>query len=484
MISKLRFRSYHFAILFLLTYFLTVSFANEDELLITTKDGQVQGKLLQAVDGEVRAFLGIPFAKPPLGNLRFRAPEPVEPWEGMKDATEYSNSCYQFPDSTFPGRILYVSILYILGVFGFLSLPDNQNVRGNAALLDQRLAIQWAVNNIAAFGGDPSKVTIFGESAGSACVGYHVISPGSNGLFQRAIMQSGVPTASWASLSLEETWNRARKLGSLLGCSDPAELEACLQQVDVNQLATMQFGVMGPGLGGYPFIPVVDGVFLPDTIESLHKKEVLLGLNRDEGTYFLIYGVAGFDLDESLITKKQFLYGIDLMFPGAGYLADGAVMFEYINPANVNFLAVFRDALIRIVTDVLFICPVQEFAKSYAQIGGKPFLYHFLHRSSVNPWPEWMGVMHGYEIEFVFGRPLIPSLGYTEEEVEMSKRFMKHWANFARTGNPGVDGDTWPMFSPENKEYVTLDTNLPEKKMNLRGSQCFFWNSLMYLMQL
>uniref|UniRef100_A0A3Q3W9M6 Carboxylesterase type B domain-containing protein n=1 Tax=Mola mola TaxID=94237 RepID=A0A3Q3W9M6_MOLML len=423
--------TYHFAILFLLTYFLTVSFANEDELLITTKDGQVQGKLLQAVDGEVRAFLGIPFAKPPLGNLRFRAPEPVEPWEGMKDATEYSNSCYQFPDSTFPA-------------------------------------------------------TSFQCCAGSACVGYHVISPGSNGLFQKAVMQNGVPTTPWASLSLEETWNRARKLGSLLGCSDPAELEACLQQVDVNQLATMQFGVMGPGFGGYPFIPVVDGVFLPDTIEvclalmtseSLRKKEVLLGLNRDEGTYFLIYGVPGFDLGESLITKKQFLYGIDLIFPGGSEIED-VLMSEYINPASLKNPAVYREALIRMVTDTTFNCPVQGFAESYAQISGKPFLYHFLHRSSVNPWPEWMGVMHGYEIEFVFGRPLIPSLGYTEEEVEMSKRFMKHWANFARTGNPGVDGDTWPMFSPENMEYVTLDTNLPKKKMKLRASQCVFWNSL------
>uniref|UniRef100_A0A3Q3W5B8 Carboxylesterase type B domain-containing protein n=1 Tax=Mola mola TaxID=94237 RepID=A0A3Q3W5B8_MOLML len=441
--------AYHFAILFLLTYFLTVSFANEDELLITTKDGQVQGKLLQAVDGEVRAFLGIPFAKPPLGNLRFRAPEPVEPWEGMKDATEYSNSCYQFPDSTFPGRILYCICTGKL---------NNQLCPLGQSLIDQLNLLEFC------------------DDAGSACVGYHVISPGSNGLFQKAVMQNGVPTTPWASLSLEETWNRARKLGSLLGCSDPAELEACLQQVDVNQLATMQFGVMGPGFGGYPFIPVVDGVFLPDTIEVC-LKEVLLGLNRDEGTYFLIYGVPGFDLGESLITKKQFLYGIDLIFPGGSEIED-VLMSEYINPASLKNPAVYREALIRMVTDTTFNCPVQGFAESYAQISGKPFLYHFLHRSSVNPWPEWMGVMHGYEIEFVFGRPLIPSLGYTEEEVEMSKRFMKHWANFARTGNPGVDGDTWPMFSPENMEYVTLDTNLPKKKMKLRASQCVFWNSL------
>lgn len=93
------------ASLFLLSYFLIVSFANEDELLITTKDGQVQGKFLPVVNGSVRAFLGIPFAKPPVGNLRFRVPEPVQPWQGVKDATNYANTCFQLVDTTFPGRI-------------------------------------------------------------------------------------------------------------------------------------------------------------------------------------------------------------------------------------------------------------------------------------------------------------------------------------------------------------------------------------------
>ncbi|CAF95209.1 unnamed protein product, partial [Tetraodon nigroviridis] len=174
--------------------------------------------------------------------------------------------------------VIVVSMNYRLSVFGFLSLPNNPNVRGNAGLMDQRLAIQWVVDNIAAFGGDPSQITLFGESAGSISVGLHVLSPGSNGLFKRAVMQSLVPTATNAKFYLKETW------------------------------------------------------------------------------------------------------------------------------------------------------------KSYEQSGGKPFIYYFQHRSSTNPWPEWMGVMHGYEIEFVFGMPLNPSLGYTPEEVNMSKRFMKYWATFARTG--------------------------------------------------
>lgn len=145
----------------------------------------------------------------------------------------------------------------------------------------------------------------------------------------------------------------------------------------------------------------------------------------------------------------------------------------------------------------------------FAQAGGKPYLYFFTHRSSVNPWPVWMGVMHGYEIEFVFGRPLNSSLGYTQAEVNMSRNFMKHWADFARTGyvitkernlsrsaclrpapclscfsllycrNPGINGNSWSLFTPETKEYYTLNTNPPEMKTMLRAEQCHFWTELM-----
>uniref|UniRef100_A0A3Q3WB49 Carboxylic ester hydrolase n=1 Tax=Mola mola TaxID=94237 RepID=A0A3Q3WB49_MOLML len=372
--------------LFLLSYFLIVSFANEDELLITTKDGQVQGKFLPVVNGSVRAFLGIPFAKPPMGNLRFRVPEPVQPWQGVKDATNYGNTCFQLVDTTFPGfsgaemwnpntpvsedclylniwaprvnktqsslfpvmvwiygggfssgtasldlydgrflaeseNVIVASMNYRVGVLGFLSLPDNQNVRGNAGLYDQNLALQWVVNNVAAFGGDPSQVTLFGESAGSASVGLHVLSPVSNSLFQKAVMQSGAPIASWVTINLTEAWNRSTKLGTAVGCStsDPAKMEACLQQVNVTTIAKAQNGVLTNGaLSDIPFLPVIDGVFLPDTVmlnnDSLPKKDVLLGLNLDEGSYFLVYGVPGFSIStESLITRDEFLTGVDVI---------------------------------------------------------------------------------------------------------------------------------------------------------------------------
>ncbi|CAF95208.1 unnamed protein product, partial [Tetraodon nigroviridis] len=459
-----------FSFLLLLPYVLSVSLAAEDELIVTTKSGQVQGKLLPVLDGEVRAFLGIPYAKPPVENLRFRPPQPADPWQGVKDATNYGNSCFQLRDTTFPD----------FQVFGFLSLPNNPNVRGNAGLMDQRLAIQWVVDNIAAFGGDPSQITLFGESAGSISVGLHVLSPGSNVLFKRAVMQSFVPTAPGATFDLEETWKRAIKLGTLLDCptSAPAELETCLQRVNASQLAVAQFGVLS-NLESYPFFPVVDGVFLPDTPKALlnsksNTKELLLGVNKNEASYFLVYAVPGYDLGDSLISKKQLLYGLDLFFgkeiePFASTITD---LYSSVTADSGRF----RDFLEKTVSDAVFNCPVQKFSASYEQSGGKPFLYYFQHRSSTNPWPEWMGVMHGYEIEFVFGLPLNASLGYTEEEVNMSKRFMKYWATFARTGNPGTDGQPWPMFTPENKKYITLDTQAPQFKSNLRAEECMFWD--------
>ncbi|KAM6987714.1 acetylcholinesterase-like [Tautogolabrus adspersus] len=547
----------HFTLLLLLLPQIpTATPVTQDDLVINTKHGKVQGKSLSVLGGEVRAFLGIPYGKPPLGKLRFRPPEPVEGWEGLKDSTNFPNSCYQVPDTMFKGfrgsemwnpntqlsedclylnvwtprfnktqnnnlalapvlvwiygggfnggtssldiydgrffskseGVVVVSMNYRLGPWGFLSLPDNKNIRGNAGLLDQRLALQWVVDNIAAFGGDPSKVTLFGESAGSAAVGFHLLSPGSQGLFQRAVMQSGSPNAPWATISQDEAWQRSVKLAASLECptSNGAQLEACLQKADPGKLTSKTYDVLTkPALLTLPFVPVVDGDFLPDTVEvllssgKLRKQELLLGLNKDEGTYFLMYGVPGFTLtSESHIERKGFLDAVGLAMSDLSAVAREAAIFEYTDWSDENNVIKNRDLLASLVGDQMF-CPHLEFAERYSKRGGKSFLYSFDHRSSANPWPSWMGVMHGDEIEFVFGMPLNVSLGYTKNEVNMTKKFMKHWANFARTGNPGIDGAVWPMFSHEQQQYVTLNYNHPEQKRMMRAKECHLWNKLM-----
>ncbi|XP_042269178.1 acetylcholinesterase-like [Thunnus maccoyii] len=546
----------YFALLLLLLHFLTVSLAIQDDLVINTRHGKVQGKLLSVLGGDVRAFLGIPYGKPPIGKLRFRAPEPAEKWEGVKDATKFSNSCYQLLDTTFPGfpgtemwnpntplsedclylniwsprlnkthpqpsplapvlvwiygggfiqgtssldiydgrflskseGVVVVSMNYRVGAFGFLSLPDNKNIRGNAGLLDQRLALQWVASNIAAFGGDASKVTLFGESAGSASVGFHLLSPGSHDLFQRAIMQSGSPNAPWATISQTVAWDRSMMLATLLKCpkSHPNHVEACLQKADAGKITSKQYDVLKqPTFLATPFVPHVDGDFLPDKPEvllrtgKLPKKDVLFGLNKDEGTFFLLYGIPGFNITgQSLISRNEYLQGVAITMADASDVAREATIFQYTDWTDENSKMKNRDMLGSLVGDQLFVCPVLEFAHRYSERGGKTFLYLFDHRSSTNPWPAWMGVMHGYEIEFVFGMPLNVSLGYTKNEVNMTKKFMKHWGNFARTGNPGLDGALWHSFTAEHQEYVTLNYNHPEEKMMMRARECHLWNKL------
>ncbi|NWI68804.1 ACES Acetylcholinesterase, partial [Todus mexicanus] len=226
---------------------------------VRTASGPVRGSRLGGLEawGDVVAFLGIPYAQPPLGPLRFRPPRhPPAPWPGVLDATAHRHACYQAVDTMFPGfggsemwnpnremsedclylnvwtpalgrgggvpvlvwiygggfysgaasldvydgrylaaaeGVVVVSMNYRVGALGFLALPGHPEAPGNVGLLDQRLALRWVQSNIAAFGGDPAAVTIFGESAGAASVGLHLLAPASRGLFRRAVLQSGSP---------------------------------------------------------------------------------------------------------------------------------------------------------------------------------------------------------------------------------------------------------------------------------------------------
>ncbi|XP_061683105.1 acetylcholinesterase-like [Syngnathoides biaculeatus] len=539
--------------LLMLLSILPLSLTIEDDLIVNTRNGKVQGVEVPVLGGDIRAFLGIPYAKPPLGKLRFRAPEPVGRWEGILEARNYADSCYQVPDTFYPGfkgsemwnpntylsedclylnvwtpfsknsqsplapvlvwiygggfisgtssldlydgrylskveGVVVVSMNYRLGPLGFLALPDD-NIRGNAGLLDQRLALQWVANNIAAFGGNPSQVTIFGESAGSASVGFHLLSPGSQDLFQRAVMQSGAPNAPWASVSKTVAYERSTMLATLLGCptTSTAHQVICLQKIDPNVITEKQFDVLTkPTIMPFTFVPVVDGYFLPDEVEvllqsnTLPKKDVLFGLNRDEGTYFLVYGMPGFsNTGESLITRKEFMEGVRLAMADVDAVVEEGAVFHYTDWTDEHNRMKSRDSLGNLVGDRFFVCPLLDFAHRYSHQGGKMFLYSFDHRSSRNPWPAWMGILHGYEIEFVFGMPLDVTLGYTKTEVNMTRKFLKHWANFARTGNPEIDGVAWPLFTSEHQEYVTLNSNLPEKRRMLRAKECHLWNKVM-----
>ncbi|XP_076145238.1 acetylcholinesterase [Alosa pseudoharengus] len=575
--------------LVLLALFACRSYAqNEAEVVVTTRQGRVQGVRLPVPDhGHVVAFLGIPFAEPPLGKRRFRRAEPKKPWNDVFEAKEYPNACYQYVDKSWPGfpgsemwnpnrmmsedclylnvwvpasprphnltvmvwiygggfysgsssldvydgrylanteKVVVVSMNYRIGAFGFLALHGSSEAPGNVGLLDQRLALQWVQDNIQFFGGNPKQVTIFGESAGGASVGMHLLSPDSRPTFTRAILQSGVPNCPWATVSPAEARRRATLLAKLVGCqfSNDTEMVDCLRNRPPQELIDHEFQVLPySSLFRFSFVPLIDGVVLPDTPDAMLSSgnfkdtQILLGVNQDEGSYFLLYGAPGFSKDnESLISREDFLEGVKMSVPHANDIGLEAVVLQYTDWMDENNPLKNRDAMDDIVGDHNVICPLQHFARAYAQYNamhsqaGQPgqgagaftwgnsgaesnnggnsqgavYLYLFDHRASNLAWPEWMGVIHGYEIEFVFGLPLEKRLNYTLEEDKLSRRMMRYWANFARTGNPNLNPDgsfdrrRWPQFTNTDQKHVGLNTQPMKIYKGLRTQMCALWN--------
>ncbi|XP_072264154.1 cholinesterase [Pyxicephalus adspersus] len=524
----------------------------EDDDIVLTKYGKIRGIQIPVFSKTITAFLGIPYGEPPIGALRFKRPEPVNPWTGVWNATKYGNSCYQYVDQTFPGfsgaemwnpntelsedclylniwipspkprnasvmvwiygggfqtgtasldvydgkllarneRVIVVSFNYRVSAFGFLAFPGNSEAPGNVGLFDQRLALKWVYENIAAFGGNPKSITIFGESAGGVSVSYHMISPKSHPYFTRAIMQSGTANAPWGAVSSTEAHTRSLTFANLLSCSfrNETEIITCLRSKTPQEIIEKSFSVLTQkSLIEINFPPAVDGDFLIDLPQHLlqlgqlkKNTQILTGVNKDEGSYFLVYELPWFSKDhESFLNRTQFQDSVKVAFPKATELAIDSIIFHYTNWEDEQNPTHNRDAMDDIVGDYNFICPLLEFTNRNSELGNKAYLYYFSHRSSKMAWPSWMGVLHGYEIEFVFGIPMYRRLNYTKEEEILSRNIMSYWANFAKTGNPNgaqSQENRWPAFTVDEQHYLMLDTEDSKTDRKMRAKQCRFWN--------
>ncbi|XP_037037460.1 acetylcholinesterase-like isoform X2 [Bradysia coprophila] len=530
---------------------------DDDPMIITTDKGKIRGTVLTSGSGrKVDAWLGIPYAQPPIGALRYRLPRPVERWAGVRNATTPSNSCVQIVDvvfGDFPGatmwnpntplsedclyinvvvprprpknapvmlwifgggfysgtatldvydhktlaaeeNVIVVSMQYRVASLGFLYLgtPD---APGNAGLFDQNLALRWVRDNIHKFGGDPNRVTLFGESAGAVSVSMHLLSSLSRDLFQRAILESGSPTAPWALISREEAILRALRLAEAVDCPHDrhklTDTVECLRTKDAKELVDNEWGTLG--ICEFPFVPVVDGAFLDETPQKslahgrFKKTEILTGSNTEEGYYFIIYYLTELLRKEEGVTvsREEFYQAVKELNPYVNNPARQAIIFEYtdwIEPDNVHSN---RDALDKMVGDLHFTCNVNEFANRYAKEGLNVYMYLYTHRTKSNPWPRWTGVMHGDEINYIFGEPLNPNHSYTEEEKDFSRKIMRYWSNFAKYGDPNgatPDVQVWPKHTATGKHYLELGINTTHVGRGPRLRQCAFWKE--YLPQL
>ncbi|XP_037075227.1 acetylcholinesterase-like [Pollicipes pollicipes] len=529
--------------------------SEHSNLVVRTGNGLLKGITLTASTGrQVDAWLGVPFAQPPLGSLRFRHPQPMQRWQGVREARTLPNSCWQIKDDFFgdfegstmwnantplsedclylnvvrprprPVRpaavmlwiyggafysgtstldvydpkilaseenVIVVSIQYRVASLGYLFL-DTPAAPGNAGMFDQLMALQWVHDNIAAFGGDPDSITLFGESAGSASVSMHLLSPLSRPLFSKAIMQSGSATNPWAVLERKEAKIRGLRLADATGCptndSHLDDILECLRRISPHELVYSEF--FTTGICEFTFVPVVDGTFLVEdphvslATGNFKRTSILAGSVNEEANFFLIYYLIDYlKLEEDVVlTRSQFLHSVAEVNPYFTTTARQAIAYEYTNWVNPEDPESNLDAIDKMVGDYQFTCGVNDFTETYAKAGNPVFMYYFRQRAATSPWPKWMGVLHGDEIAYVFGEPLNPTKRFSADDAKLSVKMMRYWANFAKTGNPNRGSanlwttDYWPEYKAYDKKYLTLASNSSEVGIGLRLRKCAFWN--------
>lgn len=296
--------------------------------------------------------------------------------------------------------VIVVSINYRVGAFGFFFL-NSASAPANAGLFDQLMGLEWVQQNIKAFGGDPNNVTLFGESAGAASVSLHLLSPLSRSKFQRAILQSGSANMPWAALTMTEALRRSLELAvEILDCPAPSATQdadavaECMRDVRPQRLVDNQY--VSKGVMQFPFLPVIDGAFLPDSPGELLRRRnfkkcpLLLGSNLNEGSYWLFYEFDQLLTLQSLtMTAKDYRESIKRLFfyyPQYNQVisrtALDAITFQYTNWVDPEDAVANVLALDGAVGDSQFICPLNRFAYEYTSAGENVYAY-FLDRKSV-----------------------------------------------------------------------------------------------------
>jgi para-nitrobenzyl esterase len=502
---------------------------------VLTSNGAVQG-----VDrGASCAFLGVPYAASSAGERRWRPPQPPNPWapailnasaapncpgfnaatgapQGIEDCLKLiiwtpdpmpatpapvliwlhpgafvaasanlaASNGQRFAEET--GTIV-VAANYRLGAFGFLAhaalsaedpaYPSS----GNYGLLDQRAAFAWVREQIAAFGGDPQRVTIAGSSAGALSVGLHLVSPGSTGLFDRAIIQSGPPTLRWRTR--DEAEAQGARFAAALGCVDPSQVLACMRSRTRDQVLSAL--PIGPDqiLEGQrvQWGPVVDGLELPDQPRMLFESgasarvPLLVGTNRDEGWVYV---------DRSFpagVTSAEYEGALSTEF-GADAAAVGAMYSPPESGTPDQTAARRKEALAAIIGDAEYVCEARRVARSAERAGVPVFVYSFEHE--IDPVaPD--RVIHGLEVNLLFGNNFGAPSNYvlSDSDRELARAMAGYWARFAAQATPNTDDETvahWPAFKHPTGQGRGSDKHLVlglpiGEGMRVREAACDFW---------
>lgn len=463
--------------------------------------GSIEGEALATTDG-VRVYRGIPFAAPPVRDLRWQPPQPVAKWDDVRPATQFSAACPQgsvlaqmmgetmselsedclylnvwtaaedtaaelpvmvwihgggltlgwghqsgYDGTHFAERgVILVSINYRLGPLGYLAHPalsqeSARGVSGNYGFLDQLAALQWVQHNIAKFGGDPNNVTIFGESAGGTSVNVLVASPLSKGLFHRAIAQSPwITDTNFAMLNQAlPTVASAEDLGVQWA-------QSILDGKSSDDLRAMRAvsseEILTKTGDAYPVVTTVDGWFMPDLSENIfargEQQDVSLIVGTNSDEGTIFLAFLPFNTLEAYESTMRTTYGV---------YAD-RILGLY-PAADQSQLAAAKNQLI---TDTWFVRGASNMLEGMAKVSSEAFQYHFTRRSTAL---AALGAHHGLEIGYAFNN-LNPLQGGDTDKA-LSEAMIQYWVQFAKSGDPNVDGLTqWPAYVPATNRYLEL----------------------------
>jgi para-nitrobenzyl esterase len=501
--------------------------AQQQSPLVFTFSGPVRGAVTPA---GIREFLGIPYAAPPVGNLRWRPPVAHAPWFQPLEATNFANHCPQ-PPSPF-GRasitedclflnvftplssdsfrlhpvmvwihggalvtgesddydptalvedgVIVVTINYRLGALGFLAHPAfaaentdpdhdrdiDSNSAGDYGLMDQQQALRWVRDNILFFGGDPLNVTIFGESAGGLSVFSHLVSPPAAGLFHKAIIESGSYALTTQTLATAEAAGTA--FATAAGCT--SQTAACLRALPITAILANE------DPAGYT--PNIDGEFLPLSLGTalatgqFHRVPVIQGTNHDE---WRLFTALDFDLTIGPIANNEAAYEAAL----ATLVGPAAPIVSAQYP-----LASFPSADIAFATagtDAAFACPALA-----ADLSMSPFVpvspYEFNDENApqdfLPPVSFPYAAAHASELQYLFTLPVtVPRQPLTAQQLQLSSTMQHYWTNFAKFGTPNSpSAPLWQVFNPLAGNFQSLIPPSPMQETNFATAHhCAFW---------
>jgi para-nitrobenzyl esterase len=491
--------------------------AESNPTLVETDAGPVRGV---SSDGVI-SFKGIPYAQPPLGALRWRAPQPVTPWQDVRDAADFGPACMQTDDipksedcltlnvwrsaasseplpvmvwiyggalvhghtSQYPSDalakqgVVIVSMNYRLGRFGFFAHPALAEeapgeVRGNYGYMDQRAALQWVRRNIAAFGGDPNKVTIFGESAGGGSVMVHLTSPLSRGLFHQAIMQSpGLPAARAKVTPLTELADAetmAVAYARSVGVTERGP--AALKALRALPPETLVEGTSAPEevtalSAGKPIIgvagPIRDGTFV------LEAPEAAFAAGRQAMVPVMIGANAG-DLGIGRAKSKDELFAL--------FGADADQARKLYDPQGDEPLDALKQ---QVFADKTMIEPARHLANEMARAGQPTWLYRFSYVAESQR-GTLKGTPHGFEIPYTFDIPgALVGDKVTAADRAMGELASAYWVSFAKTGDPNGGGrPPWPRHEPAVNRLMTFSNAGPSAGPDPLKGRLDLWQTM------